>query len=69
MNDNEQKTALFANLIEIQSRVLLKNNSEDVQIPEDAIPPGMNKAQWVREQVAAALGNAVNAQALMKEVA
>lgn len=69
MNENEQKTALFANLIEIQTRVLLKNTSEDFQIPDDAIPPGMNRAQWVREQVAAALGTAMQAQSIMKEVA
>lgn len=69
MNENEQRAALFANLIEIQARVLLKNNSEDFQVPEDAIPMGMNKAQWVREQVATALSNAVNAQSIMKEVA
>lgn len=69
MNENEQRAALFANLIEIQARVLLKNNSEDFQVPEDAIPPGMNKAQWVREQVAATLGNAMKAQSLMQEVA
>lgn len=69
MNENEQRTALFANLIEIQSRVLLKNNSEDFQVPEDAIPPGMSKSQWVKEQVATALSNAVRDQSIMKEVA
>lgn len=68
MNEQEKKTALFANLIEIGKRALLKNTSEDFQVPDDAIPAGVSRAQWVADQFAAALENAMRDQAISQGV-
>lgn len=59
MSDNVKQVATLANLIEIGKRVLLRQRTESIQIPNVDSYPGTNIGEQVSEDLGAALVAAI----------